>query len=398
MEKQSINRISFLHKQGWTGISILLLALLVMSCGTTSVTPSSTGSDPTTMTSNGASNVPGIKVPAGFQMSVYASGLHGPRFMTLGPNGILLVADRSSGSIIALPSGSSPNQAGPSQTVVSGLSDPTSVVFYNKTLYVGESTSIARISLDDSLHAGSIERIITDLPQGGHATRTVLVGPDQHIYVSVGSSCNVCNETDPRRAAVWIYNMDGSNGRLFSKGLRNAVGLAENPWTHDIWADVNGRDTLGDDIPPETVYRLQDNADYGWPRCHAGTLVDPDFGKGTNACQGVQQPLVKMQAHSAPLGLAFYPPKATNFPEAYRDNLYVAFHGSWNRSAPTGYKVVRVPLKDGKVAGPAQDFLTGWLQSDGKVSGRPVGLIFAPDGSLFVSDDSSGSIYHIWAK
>ncbi|HLG75649.1 MAG TPA: PQQ-dependent sugar dehydrogenase, partial [Ktedonobacteraceae bacterium] len=298
-----------------------------------------------------------------------------------------------------LPSGSAPDRAGPTQIVVDHLNDPTSLVWENGMLYVGEGSSIARMTLGDDLHAGPVQRIITDLPLGGqHSTRTVLLGPDHHIYVSIGSDCNVCNESDPHRAAIWIYDMDGSHGRLFAKGLRNAVGLATNPWTHEIWADVNGRDNLGDDIPPETVYRLVDHGDYGWPRCHAGTISDPQYGQAANACQGVEQPLVKMQAHSAPLGMAFYPPTATSFPEAYRNSLYIAFHGSWNRSTPTGYKLVRIPLHNGQVAGPAEDFVTGWLQSDGGLSGRPVGLAFAADGSLFVSDDSRGVIYHVWAR
>ncbi|MEO6891349.1 MAG: PQQ-dependent sugar dehydrogenase, partial [Ktedonobacteraceae bacterium] len=227
-------------------------------------------------------------------------------------------------------------------------------------------------------------------------TRTVLIGPDNHIYVSIGSDCNVCRETNPYRATIWVFNMDGTHGRMYAKGLRNAVGLATNPWTGRIWIDVNGRDNMGDNLPPETVYQLVDQGNYGWPRCHAGSIHDPQFGQAANACQGVQVPLVKMQAHSAPLALAFYPPDATQFPAPYRSSLYIAFHGSWNRSIPTGYKVVRIPLQNGKVAGPAQDFISGWLNSNGTSWGRPVGIAFAADGSMFVSDDASGTIYHVW--
>lgn len=267
-------------------------------------------------------------------------------------------------------------------------------------LYVGEGNAIARMALGDDLKAGPIQRIITDIPEGGqHFTRTVLIGPDNHIYVAIGSDCNVCNEKDPHRAAIWVYSMDGSGGRLYARGLRNAVGMAINPWTQAIWVDVNGRDNLGDDIPPETVYRLVDGGDYGWPRCHAGNIHDPTYGKSPSACAGVQQPLVTMQAHSAPLGMAFYPPDAPNvtrFPAAYQNSLYIAFHGSWNRTIPTGYKVIRIPLRNGQVAGPPQDFITGWLKSDKSVTGRPVGLAFAPDGSLFVSDDQMGTIYRVW--
>jgi glucose/arabinose dehydrogenase len=352
---------------------------------------------PTSTALRPSSSLPNIELPAGFQISVYARGLKSPRFMTIGPNGVLLVANRAANSIIALPPGSSPTLAGTARVIASNLNDPTSLVMHNGYLYIGEGSSIARMALGNDLKAGPIQRIITDLPLGGqHSTRTVLVGPDNHIYVAIGSDCNVCIEQDPHRAAIWVYNMDGSQGHLFARGLRNAVGMAVNPWTQRIWADVNGRDLLGDDIPPETVYELTNQGDYGWPRCHAGNIRDPQFGQAPNACQGVQQPLAKMQAHSAPLGLDFYPMNATQFPVNYRNSLYIAFHGSWNRTTPTGYKVVRIPLHNGNVAGPPEDFITGWLNSNGSVSGRPAGITFAPDGTLFVSDDNDGTIYHVW--
>ncbi|HZT98921.1 MAG TPA: PQQ-dependent sugar dehydrogenase [Ktedonobacteraceae bacterium] len=371
----------------------LLLALLFVLYGCASQTSTSSSPDPT----HGTSSISGLHLPSGFQISIYASGLHTPRFMTIGPNDMLLVADRASNSIIALPPGTSPDHAGNPIVIASNLHDPTSLVMHNGYLYVGEGSSIARMALGNDLKAGPITRIITDLPDGGqHSTRTVLIGPDDQIYVSIGSDCNVCIEKDPHRAAVWVYNLDGSHGRLFAKGLRNAVGMVVNPWMGQIWADVNGRDNMGDDLPPETVYELVDQGDYGWPRCHAGNIPDPQFGQFPNACQNVQKPLVTMQAHSAPLGLDFYPQTATQFPAHYQNSLYIAFHGSWNRSVPTGYKIVRVPLDCGKVAGPAEDFITGWLHSDGTVTGRPVGVTFAPDGTLFVSDDNQGVIYHIW--
>lgn len=384
---------------------VCLTLFFLSSCASADTSPS-TGTPATkqpragssTSSSNATtSSIPDIKLPAGFQISVYAKELSTPRFMTIGPNGVLLVANRADNSIIALPSGTSPAQAGTPRVIARGLNDPTSLVMHNGYLYVGEGSSIARMALGNDLKTGPIQRIITDLPLGGqHSTRTVLIGPDNHIYVSIGSDCNVCIEQDPHRAAVWAYNMDGSQGHLFAKGLRNAVGMAINPWTQHIWVDVNGRDLLGDNIPPETVYELTDQGDYGWPRCHAGNIRDPQFGQAANACQGVQQPLVKMQAHSAPLGMDFYPVNATQFPTTYRNSLYIAFHGSWNRTARTGYKVVRIPLNNGKVAGPPEDFITGWLSGDGSVSGRPTGVTFAPDGTLFVSDDNDGTIYHIW--
>jgi glucose/arabinose dehydrogenase len=388
-------------------IIFVLLFFLLAGCASATTTSDATPAIPTTRaatathsgtaaTNYGTASIPGIHLPAGFQISVYAKGLSQPRFMTIGPRNVLLVANRDGGSIVALTPGSSNARAAQQKVIVSGLNSPTSVVLHAGYLYIGEANAIARVQLHDNLQAGPVKRILS-LPDGGqHNTRTVLIGPDNRMYVSVGSTCNVCIEQDPHRAAVWVYNLDGSNGRLFAKGLRNAVGMLINPWNKQIWVDVNGRDLMGDNTPPETLYSLIDQADYGWPRCHAGTIHDPQFGQATNACQGVQQPLEKMQAHSAPLGLAFPPQNAKQFPTSYRDSLYIAFHGSWNRTTPTGYKVVRIPLKNGQVAGPAQDFITGWLDRNNNVNGRPAGVTFAPDGTLFVSDDRNGNIYHIW--
>lgn len=188
------------------------------------------------------------------------------------------------------------------------------------------------------------------------------------------------------------YNPDGSNGSLFARGLRNAVGITFRPGTTELWASSNGRDLLGDDLPPETINLVNEGDDFGWPRCHSGRIVDPDFGK-PGACDGVKNPVVEMQAHSAPLGLAFY--SGQQFPEEYRGDLFVAFHGSWNRSVPTGYKVVRIPMDHG-TPGAVQDFATGWLPENGAQWGRPVDVIVGPDGSLFVSDDGGGMVYRIF--
>lgn len=174
--------------------------------------------------------------------------------------------------------------------------------------------------------------------------------------------------------------------------MRNAVGLALNPVTGDVWATNNGRDLLGNDQPLETVYVLREGADAGWPRCHAGSLVDPEFGS-TTACDGVANPVITDTAHSAPLGITFY--SASMFPEDYRGDLFIAYHGSWNRTPPTGYKVVRVPIEDGKVAGEPLDFATGWLEQDGSSTGRPVGVVVASDGALLISDDKAGVVYRL---
>lgn len=337
-----------------------------------------------------------VHLPPGFRANVFYSGLSSPRFITFSQGGTLFVAERSTGSIVALPDPENTGKASKKIVVVSGLDDPTSLIFYKGALYVGEASRVSRFTLSADLKVTSRKVIVPNLPTGGnHVTRTVLIGPDGYLYVSIGSTCNVCIESDPHRAAVWRYNLDGSNGRLYAKGLRNAVGMAINPWNNEIWVTNNGRDLMGDNTPPETVYKLQDGGNYGWPRCQAGDIIDPDFGRPGD-CNGVVQPLVKMQAHSAPLGLAFY--NANQFPQQYR-GLFIAFHGSWNRSVPTGYKVVFVPLDtSGKVAGKVQDFATGWLVNNDTAVGRPVGLAVSPGGALYVSDDKGGIIYRIMYK
>lgn len=334
-----------------------------------------------------------IALPPGFAISIFASGLQGPRMMAIGPDGALYVAEREANRILRLPDLDSDGKADRLQVVAAELNSPSSLAFHpDGSLYVGEMPRILRLSEPDAQGVfQSRQVIIRGLPVGGHYTRTVLISPDgKYIFVSVGSSCNVCNEEDPRRAAILRYNLDGSGEEIFARGLRNPVGITFRPGTDELWATNNGRDMLGDDQPPETVNLVQQGDDFGWPRCHAGRIVDPEFG-GSQGCQGVVPPVVEMQAHSAPLGLAFY--TGAQFPEEYRGDLFVAFHGSWNRSLPTGYKVVRISFEEGK-AGPLQDFAVGWLAGSA-AWGRPVDVITAPDGSLFISDDSGGIIYRI---
>jgi glucose/arabinose dehydrogenase len=283
--------------------------------------------------------------------------------------------------------------------VASGLNSPNSVSVAGSQLLIAEANHISVAALDgDGVQGKSLPTLLT-LPTGGnHTSRTVLAAPDGYLYVSAGSTCNVCRETDPRRAAVWRYDADGTGGELYSAGLRNAVGLAVNPWNGEIWATNNGRDGMGDETPPETVDVLTEGADFGWPRCHAGNIPDPQFGgSGDTACASVKGPEVTLPAHVAPLGLAFY--KDGPFPAPYNNSLYVAEHGSWNSSTKVGYKVIRVPMApDGRAAGKPVDFATGFLRSDDTAYGRPAGVAVAPDGSLLISDDKGGFIYRVaWA-
>jgi len=341
-------------------------------------------------------DVPGkaIALPPGFEISVFADGLDGPRMMTTGPDGQVFVAERGAGKILRLPDVDQDGKADQVEIMAEGLDAPSSLAFYQDgSLYVGETTRVLRFPpLGEKQSFDQPQVVIDDLPSGGHNTRTVLFSPDySDLFVSIGSSCNICEEDDQRRAAIMRYNPDGSAGRVFAAGLRNAVGITFRPGTDELWATNNGRDFLGDDLPPETVYLVQEGKHYGWPRCHSGRISDPDFGS-PSACQDIESPMVEMQAHSAPLGLEFYSGKA--FPGEYQGDLFVAFHGSWNRSSPVGYKIVRIPMQ-GDTIGKVEDFAVGWLEN-GSSWGRPVDVLTAPDGSLLVSDDAGGRIYRIY--
>ncbi len=345
-----------------------------------------------------------LKAPPGFHISVFAQEIDGPRMMAFSPGGVLLVSESGEGKVVALPDPKHAGKAERTVTVLEGLNEPHGFGFYERKLYVAENDKVRRYDWDEANLRASNPKSLADLPgSGGHSTRTLLFHGGK-MYVSAGSSCNVCIEKDPRRAAVTEFNPDGSGQKIFAKGLRNAVGLAVNPKTDTVWATVNGRDWLGDDLPPDVIVDLgKDGGDFGWPYCYGDRVPDSNFTKpGDNRCQNVIRPKVQTPAHSAPLGLAFY--EGSEFPAEYRNNIFVAFHGSWNRSIPTGYKVVRVKLDDkGQPQGGAQDFITGWLApgetKKGRWMGRPVGIVFGADGAMYLSDDSAGVIFRIiWGK
>lgn len=280
---------------------------------------------------------------------------------------------------------------------VSGLSGAHSVAFLKNDLYVAANDGIYRFrnAVTDDLTIGSQPEKIVALPTGGqHTSRTMAFGPDGRMYVTAGSSCNFCVEADPRRAAMMRFEADGSGQTIYARGLRNSVGFAWHPVTGELWANDNGGDGLGDDVPPEEIDIVQQDGDYGWPDCY-GDQRPVNWGSGarTSRCASTRGPEVESQAHSAPLGLSFY--TGSQFPASYLNDGMVAFHGSWNRNEPAGYKVVRVRASSGHGLG-SEDFLWGFLDPGTRTrSGRPVHALTGPDGAVYVSDDATGNIYRV---
>ncbi len=332
-----------------------------------------------------------VNLPPGFSISVVAAGLAAPRFMAFDPSGNLIVGTLG-GDVYRL-AGANGSVAPGTQPalILSGLQAPHSVSFYDGDLYVAETGRITRYPYAADGTLGAPEMVVSDLPMvGEHFTRTVVFGPDSKMYVGAGSSCNICVEQDERRAAISQYNPDGSGYTHFAGGTRNPVGLAFQPGTGLLWATVNERDYQGNEIPPDYVTIVRQGDDFGWPDCQPPNATPQDPGDN---CAGVTPPTVAIQAHAAPLGLAFY--TGSQFPADYNGDLIVAEHGSWNRQPPAPPQLVRIHFANGRPVS-VSDFATGW-QTEGAADrwGRPAGMIVAPDGSLIVSDDTAGVIYRI---
>lgn len=345
-----------------------------------------------------------ITLPEGFNIEVFADDLGESSFSTPGPNpgarfmmmkdGVLFVTITNQDRVVALQDTNNDGKSDSMTTVIEGLNSPHGIDFSDGWFYIAEEHRVIRAqdtNGDLVLEENTIEHLV-DLPSGeGHFTRTVKIH-NGTMFISVGSSCNVCFEDDDRRASILVCNIDGSECETFASGLRNAVGFVFHPETGEMYATENGRDFLGDDLPPDEINVVQLGRDYGWPICYGKNIHDTNFDKNVyirDPCADKVSSLVDLQAHSAPLGLAFY--FGNNFPQDYVGDLFVAYHGSWNRNDPTGYKIARVDMETLEVS----DFATGWLQNN-NVLGRPVDIVVADDGSMFVSDDNAGKIYRIF--
>jgi glucose/arabinose dehydrogenase len=337
-------------------------------------------------------------VPPGFRVNIFASDFDEPRWLTVAPNGDIFLADTHGGKIYIL---RDPQHTGGAQERIvwhDKLDEPFGIVFHENYVYVGDTNAVLRFKYDPktSKRLDNGEKLM-DLPRGGHSTRALAFTADgKHLFVSVGSESNISIERDSRRAAITICDPDGKNPQLYATGLRNPVGIALEPTTGQLFASVNERDGLGDDLPPDYFTSVKDGGFYGWPYSYIGDNVDPRVNpQKPDLVARAIVPDVLLGAHHAPLQFTFYTGK--QFPESYHGGVFLTEHGSWNRSIRAGYRVVFIPFKDGRPSGDPQPFLTGLVPdpTKGNVNGRPVGVTVAPDGALLVSDDGAQVVYRV---
>jgi len=344
-----------------------------------------------------------LNYPPEFSLSIFAEGLDGPRVLTVDPAGTLLVSLPAAGKVVALPDGDGNGRADRVVEVIGGLKRPHGLAFApgaDRRLFVAETDRVMAYEYDPVTMQAGPGAEIAGLPGGGrHFSRSLLFMPppdEDKLLISVGSSCDTCVEEDWRRAKILVLDPDGGEPRIFAAGLRNAVFMTLHPATGEIWATEMGRDHLGDNLPPDEINIIKAGRDYGWPSCYGNNTADGEFlgpGAISGACLTKTPSFIDLPAHSAPLGLAFFPARG-GWPEKYRGNLLVAYHGSWNRTMPTGYKIVLFRFdRQGKLLG-REDFISGWLLPDNTSLGRPVDIRIMED-RIFISDDKAGVIYQL---
>ncbi|WP_276479971.1 PQQ-dependent sugar dehydrogenase [Paraflavitalea pollutisoli] len=337
-----------------------------------------------------------IKLPPGFSISVYAA-VPNARSLAWGANGTLFVGNKDESNVYAVVDTDKNGKADSVYTIAKGLTMPNGVAFRNGSLYIAEMSRIIRLdSIESRLASPPAPVVVYDKypDKAHHGWKFIAFGPDDKLYVPVGAPCNVCEEKDPVFATITRLNPDGTGMEIFAKGVRNSVGFAWHPDTKELWFTENGRDNMGEDIPEDELnYAPKKDMHFGFPYCHQGTDLDPEFGKGKN-CADYTAPVQKLGPHVAALGMRFY--TGSMFPAEYRNKIFIAQHGSWNRKIASGYRVMTVSL-DGNKAAKFEEFATGWLPGtdDKEAFGRPVDVIVAADGALLISDDKQGAVYRV---
>jgi glucose/arabinose dehydrogenase len=335
-----------------------------------------------------------IELPPGFKIELYATGVPNARSLTLGAGGTVFVGSRRAGKVYALTASGRPDKAGEVITIARGLQEPNGVAFHDGSLYVAEVSRVLRYDAIEARQKNPPAPVVvsTNLPHTNqHEWRYARFGPDGWLYVGVGAPCNVCESADKHVASILRMRPDGSGMEVYALGVRNSVGFDWQPQSQEMWFTDNGRDNMGDDIPPDELnYAPRAGLNFGFPYCHGKDILDPQFGRG-HSCAEFVAPAWNLPAHVAAIGMRFY--AGGMFPEEYRGGVFIAEHGSWNRSVPIGYRVSHVVL-DGERAVKYEPFAQGWL-AGGIHWGRPVDVLVMPDGALLVSDDYAGAVYRI---
>lgn len=334
-----------------------------------------------------------IKLPAGFQIAVYAGDVPGARSMALGSSGTLFVGSRTQGNVYAIVDRDKDQHADAVHTIARGLNTPNGVAFRDGSLYVAEVSRVLRF---DDIEARLENPPAAAVVNAGfpadrhHGWKFIAFGPDGLLYVPVGAPCNICEPNAPY-ASITRMKPDGTAVEVYASGIRNTVGFDWHPVTKDLWFTDNGRDMMGDDVPPDELnYAPKKGMNFGYPYCHGGDVPDPEYGK-KRTCAEFTPPAQKLGPHVAAIGMRFYTGKM--FPAEYQQQIFIVEHGSWNRSTPLGYRVMLVRLQGNKSV-KYEVFAEGWLQ-DAKAWGRPADVLVMPDGALLVSDDRAGVIYRI---
>ena len=340
-------------------------------------------------------------MPPGFSVATFAEGdFREPRWLALAPNGDVFLSDSRAGRIIVLRDANKDGVAEERFTFVENMKQPFGMAFWKNYLYIGNTDAVIRFTYKpgQTKAEGTPEKI-ADLPGKGyreHWTRNILFSPDgKKMYVTVGSETNVSVEPEPMRAAIVEFNPDGTGKRIFASGTRNPIGLAWLPGSRTLWAAVQERDRLGDELVPDFVTEIKDGGFYGWPYAYMGFEDPRRKGERSDLVKQTLTGNVLIESHSAVLGLAFN--EGRMFPREYRGDAFVALHGSWNRSKRTGYKIIRIRFRNGKPVGGYEDFLVGWMLGPDvkEVWGRPVGLLFLADGSMLITDDGANKIWRV---
>ena len=335
-----------------------------------------------------------ITMPDGFRISIYAQDVPNARSLDLTENGTLFIGTRNEGNVYAVRDEDGDGNAETRYVLASGLSMPNGVAFHDGDLFVAEVDKVWRyVDIEDNLAEPPEPQLVTDrFPDDGwHGWKFIAFGPDGKLYVPVGAPCNVCEREDPY-AAITRMNPDGSEYEVFARGVRNTVGFAWHPDTGELWFTDNGRDMMGDNIPPDELNRAPEaGLNFGFPHVHAGDIPDPEFGESVDP-SSFTPPVRKLGPHVAALGMEFY--TGTQFPDEYHRQIFIAEHGSWNRTEKIGYRVSLVRLGEDGLPSSYETFAEGWLQGESSW-GRPVDLELMPDGSVLVSDDHAGVVYRI---